>query len=98
MDDHNLSQITKLKNLKLLFLFWASQEGFSIKMIFGFFQELKKSEKKISTPTPFSKIQSENMVIFFFWVKNLAKFSQKNREFVKENSIFGFIFCFSFLY
>jgi len=52
MDDHNWSQITKLKNLKLLFFFWASQVGFSIKMIISFFQEVKKLEKKISTPTP----------------------------------------------
>jgi hypothetical protein len=67
-------------------------------MIIGFFQEVKNLEKKISTPTPLFKNPKWKCGDLFFWVKNMAKFPQKNREFVKEHSIFGFIFCFSFLY
>jgi len=63
-------------------------------MIIGFFQEVKNLEKKISTPTPLFKNPKWKCGDLFFWVKNMAKFPQKNREFVKEHSIFGFIFCF----
>jgi len=61
-------------------------------MISSFFQEVKNLEKKISTPSPFTKIQSGNVAIFFFWVKNMAKFFPKKQGICERT--FHFQFCF----